>query len=87
MKNKKSCRRRTLAKKGNFRIEGCKCGVAHLEIGPMSLRFQYDALEDLSLVLQTAVNNIKVQARDENPEEIQHTAFFGTVDQGNKLVN
>ena len=87
MRKKKSCRRQILAKKGNFQIEGCKCGVAHLEIGPMSLRFQYDALEDLAKVLQTAVENIHKPEAEEPADELQHTAFFGNVDQGAKLAN
>ena len=87
MSNKKCCKKKILAKKGNFRIEGCKCGVAILEIGPMSLRFQYGALEDLAEVLQTAVDSINKPETEESLEELQHTAFFGSIDQGTKVAN
>ena len=87
MRKKKTCRKKVLAQKGNFKIEGCNCGVAHLEIGPMSLRFQYGALEDLAEVLETAVNNIKNPVIEEKSEDIQNTTFFGNVDQCSKLAN
>jgi|GEM_PF-1900218 len=87
MSKKNSCPRTKLAQKGVMRVDGCKCGVAHVEIGAMTLRLQYDALRDLSLVLQTAVNNMRNLTAPETSEELQSTAIFGPIDQNNKLAN
>ena len=87
MSKKNSCPRRKLAQKGVMRVDGCKCCVAHVEIGAMTLRLQYDALRDLSQVLQTAVNNITNATVQETSEELKTTAIFGPIDQNNKLAN
>ena len=87
MSKKNSCLRTKLAQKGVMRVDGCKCCVAHVEIGAMTLRLQYDALRDLSQVLQTAVNNITNATVQETSEELKTTAIFGPIDQNNKLAN
>tara|TARA_B100000700_G_C14409009_1_gene562756 strand:- start:58 stop:360 length:303 start_codon:yes stop_codon:yes gene_type:complete len=52
------CYRTLLAARGNFRVERCSCGAISLHAGPLTLRLESDALEQLAMTLgEAAVNN------------------------------
>lgn len=60
MANRESCERRRLAQGGTVKIEMCDCGVVHLIIGCMTLRFDPLAFRELAKTVNESMNHLSV---------------------------
>ena len=58
------CQRERIAERGSYRLDACSCGRATLSIGPVSLRLERTALDELTEFLQLAGRRLVV--RDEH---------------------
>ncbi len=71
------CYRTLLAARGNFRVERCSCGSISLHAGPLTLRLETDALEQLAMALgEAAVNN---RADEEDGVEYSNLRIVSSV--------
>ncbi len=67
----KACVRRLLAGGRSFRVEVCGCGMLHVTLGPVTLRLERQACEDLRATLDEAMCRLKLTGAMEvaTPEE------------------
>ena len=52
------CTRRTLATSPGCKVEACDCGTLHLTLGPLTLRLERDAVQDLQGTLASALQRM-----------------------------
>lgn len=57
------CRREIVARNATCKVERCSCGMLHVTIGPLTLRFDPGALEEVHRALFDAL--ARLSARDE----------------------
>lgn len=53
------CCRRTLAQSQSSRVDLCSCGHVHLSIGPVTLRLEPMVLQNIHMVLDQAVEQLR----------------------------
>jgi hypothetical protein len=63
MASKDHCERRKLAVCGSVKIEMCDCGVVHLTIGCLTLRFDPSAYRELANTVSESIDNLSVPDR------------------------
>ncbi len=60
----RECRRELLAEHQAIAVEGCACGMIHVTIGAVTMRFAPDAAADLSATLGEAMQRWARAQRD-----------------------
>jgi hypothetical protein len=63
MANKENCERRRLAECGTVKIEMCDCGVVHLIVGCLTLRFDPLAYRELARTISESINHLSAAER------------------------
>ncbi|XXF75852.1 hypothetical protein P2318_22690 [Myxococcaceae bacterium GXIMD 01537] len=66
--NTDGCIRKTLSDSPGCRVEVCGCGTLHLTMGPLTLRMERGALEDLQNTLATALGAL--ETREQRPAAV-----------------
>ncbi len=68
---KSECRRRVLARNSTAMLEACACGSLHLSLGPMTLRLDAGAAQEIANVLFLGLG-ARVQSEPERAEGPHH---------------
>ena len=52
------CERHRLAEYGTFKIDACDCGIVHLTIGCLTLRFEPSAYDELANAIDESLRKL-----------------------------